>query len=74
MSDTMKDIESRKSEFKKEFDALDEEKRKNLDERRKIDTRVNEITTRQVFLKGAYTALESLEVKITGKPVIVKAP
>ena len=72
MGDIMKDIESRKAEYKKEFDALEEEKKKLLDQGRKINTRINEINTRQVTLNGAYTALESLEQK-EGKPVTAKA-
>ena len=75
-NDTIKDAEIRKTEYKKEYEALDKEKNGLLEQGRQINKRLSEINTRQVFLNGAYAENEKVvpTVKIGGDAKVARTP
>ena len=64
-------LEKRKKALEDEFAALDQERQKQVEQRKLIDQRLSQIQTRQVQLQGSYQEIDNL-LKEETKPVELK--
>ena len=64
-------LEKRKKALEDEFAALDQERQKQVEQRKLIDQRLSQIQTRQVQLQGSYQEIDTL-LKEETKPVELK--